>query len=81
MNKYTILYNQIKNMILSGELSAGEKVPSVRNAARIYNVSITTVQNAYFDLCADGYLLSRDKSGYYVTNFNSDTVNEEYEQS
>ncbi len=79
MNKYTILYNQIKNMILSGELSAGEKVPSVRNAARIYNVSITTVQNAYFDLCADGYLLSRDKSGYYVTNFNSDTVNEEYE--
>lgn len=80
MNKYTILYNQIKNMILSGELSAGEKVPSVRNAARIYNVSITTVQNAYFDLCADGYLLSRDKSGYYVTDIKKDAVKEEYEQ-
>lgn len=79
MKKYSLLYNKIKNMILSGELGVREKVPSVRNAARLYNVSITTVQNAYFDLCADGYLISRDKSGYYVTDFNSDIVKEDYE--
>ena len=67
MKKYTQIYNIIKDMIISGELQAGEKIPSVRKAAANYNVSVTTVQTAYFELCADGYIISRDKSGYYVS--------------
>ncbi|MDE6767418.1 MAG: winged helix-turn-helix domain-containing protein, partial [Eubacterium sp.] len=42
MKKYTQLYNEIKSMIISGELKSGDKIPSVRKAAQIYNVSITT---------------------------------------
>ncbi len=68
MKKYTELYESIKDMITSGELKEGTKVASVRKAAAIYDVSITTVQNAYFELCADGYLIAVDKSGYYVTD-------------
>lgn len=68
MKKYYIIYNEIKNQILKGKLKAGDKISSVRNAAAIYDVSITTVQNAYFDLCADGYIISKEKSGYYVTD-------------
>ncbi len=35
MKKYTQLYNTIRDMILSGELKAGDKIPSVRKAAQI----------------------------------------------
>ena len=68
MKKYSEIYNIIKNMIRSGELTAGDKVPSVRKAAQIYGVSVTTIQNAYFDLCADGYIIAREKSGYFVAD-------------
>ncbi|MCM1285348.1 MAG: PLP-dependent aminotransferase family protein [Acetobacter sp.] len=68
MKKYLEIYNLIKSQIISKELKTGQKIPSVRNASVIYNVSITTVQNAYFELCADGYIVSQNKSGYYVTD-------------
>lgn len=71
MKKYTVLYNTIKEMILSGQLCAGDKIPSVRKAAEIYSVSRTTVLNAYFDLCADGYIIAHEKSGYFVSSISS----------
>lgn len=78
MKKYTQIYNIIKDMIISGELQAGDKIPSVRKAAVNYNVSVTTVQTAYFELCADGYIISRDKSGYFVSGIvHSHTEEEE----
>lgn len=67
MKKYFEVYNDIKNKIESGELAEGEKIFSVRKASNFYRVSITTIQNAYFDLCADGYIIAVDKSGYFVT--------------
>ncbi len=70
MKKYSMVYNEIKNMIISKQLPSGSKAPSVRNAARLYGVSTTTVQNAYFDLCADGYLIAKAKSGYFVSDIN-----------
>lgn len=68
MKKYTQIYNIIKDMILSGELMPGEKIPSVRKAAESYRVSLTTVQSAYFELCADGYVIAQSKSGYFVSD-------------
>lgn len=67
MKKYIEIYYDIKSKIDSGELKYGDKLPSIRKASKLYRVSITTVQNAYFDLCADGLVVSSDKSGYYVT--------------
>lgn len=58
-------------MITTNQLASGEKIPSVRKAAKLYNVSTTTVINAYFDLCADGYIISKEKSGYFVSNIDS----------
>lgn len=46
----------------------GEKIPSVRKAAESYRVSLTTVQSAYFELCADGYIIAQSKSGYFVSD-------------
>ena len=69
MKKYTQIYNIIRDMILSGELQPGDRIPSVRKAAANYNVSITTVQSAYFELCADGYIIAQNKSGTFFALF------------
>lgn len=74
MKKYIEIYNDIKSKIDSGELRSGSKIPSVRKASEIYQVSITTIQNAYFDLCADGHIISVDKSGYYVTEHKENNI-------
>lgn len=67
MKKYIEIYEYYKEMIISGALKQGDKLPSIRSACDIMMVSKTTVQNAYFNLLADGYIISIDKSGYYVT--------------
>ena len=46
MKKYSKLYNDIKEQIITGQLSHGDKIPSVRDAAAIYSVSTTTVKKA-----------------------------------
>ena len=71
MKKYSRLYNDLKEQIITGQLTHGDKIPSVRKAALIYSVSTTTVQNAYFELCADGYIVSKEKSGYFVSYIKS----------
>lgn len=77
MKKYSNLYNEIKNMITSKQLLCGDRIPSVRKAAEIYGVSTTTVQNAYFELCADGYIIAQPKSGYFVSDINEIITREE----
>ncbi len=77
MKKYSNLYNEIKNTIISKQLICGDRIPSVRKAAEIYGVSTTTVQNAYFDLCADGFIIAQPKSGYFVSDINEISAREE----
>lgn len=77
MKKYSQIYNIVKEMILSGELQPGDKILSVRQAAANYNVSVTTVQSAYFELCADGYIIAHSKSGYYVSDIMCNHLSEE----
>lgn len=67
MSKYNELYNRIKKEITGRQIDYGEKLPSVRKASELYGVSRTTVQNAYFALSADGYIISEPQSGYYVS--------------
>lgn len=65
-NKYYTLYRNIREDILSGKLKCGEKLPSKRVFARELGVSVVTVQLAYEQLLAEGYVLSRERSGYFV---------------
>ena len=74
MKKYIEIYNYYKQLIESEQLKSGDKMPSVRKATKIFNVSKTTVQNAYFDLQADGYIIAAPKSGYYVTEMKAKSV-------
>lgn len=65
---YMRVYGYYKGLIADGRLSAGAKLPSVRRCASELNVSRTTVEAAYLQLAADGYIISRPQSGYYVTD-------------
>lgn len=58
---YIYLYKCIKNDIIQRILKAGEKLPSKRNLARNLNISVITVENAYEQLIAEGYIYSVPK--------------------
>lgn len=65
---YMQVYTYYKELILTGKLPPNTKLPSLRRCAETLGISRTTAEGAYLQLCADGYILSRPKSGYFVTD-------------
>ena len=63
---YEALYRCIRQDILSGKLKAGDKLPSKRALAVHLEVSKITVETAYNQLLAEGFIASREKVGYFV---------------
>ena len=68
MNLYTALATRIRAMIDEGVLRPGEKVFSVRQASKKYNVSVSTIIKAYEILEQNGVIESHPQSGYFVTH-------------
>ena len=66
--RYDYLYRCIREDILAGRLTAGEKLPSKRSLASHLQTAVITVENAYAQLEAEGYLYTREKRGYYVAD-------------
>lgn len=64
------LQNQIRehlvNAILGGYLPADEPLPSSRSLAKSLQVARNTIVLVYDELTADGYLISKERSGYFV---------------
>ena len=67
---YEQIYIYIKNEINEGNLSAGERLPSTRALCAHLSVSRNTVQMAYDQLISEGYIDSKDRSGYSVATVN-----------
>ncbi|ERJ00819.1 GntR family transcriptional regulator, partial [Clostridium sp. ATCC 29733] len=63
---YVQIYRQIKEMIAAGQLRPGERLPSTRALAATLAVGRNTVENAYAQLVVEGYVSSRQGSGYEV---------------
>lgn len=53
---YEQISDQIKALIMSGELQSGEAIPSIRSMAKSLHISVLTVQKAYDKLQADGFI-------------------------
>lgn len=68
MHRYLRVYNYYKELILSGQLVPDTRLPSIRKGAMQLQMSRTTMETAYMMLAADGYIISRPQSGYYVTD-------------
>jgi GntR family transcriptional regulator/MocR family aminotransferase len=62
------IYDHIKNEILSGNLKAHSKLPSIRDFSSNTNLSKNTIDAAYQQLIAEGYIRSKAKSGFFVEN-------------
>lgn len=73
---YQQIYNSIKNAVEHGALSKDTKLPSIRKLSDSLLVSKTTVESAYHQLCAEGYIRNVPRSGYRV---NADIVKPEKE--
>ena len=63
---YLQLYHRLRADIVAGVYPRGGKLPSKRLLAESAGVSLVTVEHAYAILCDEGYLESRERSGYYV---------------
>ncbi len=66
---YEQLYRYFVSEIRMGRLKQGEKLPSKRALCAHLGVSRSTVETAYELLAAEGYIRSRPKSGYYVSDY------------
>ncbi|MFM2055165.1 MAG: hypothetical protein RL456_3202 [Pseudomonadota bacterium] len=62
----TQIVEGLRRLIDEGSLRVGTKVPSIRQFAHAHEVSVFTVVEAYDRLVAQGYLVSRPHSGFFV---------------
>jgi GntR family transcriptional regulator len=65
---YVQLMNQIKYLVASGRLQAGEQLPPVRKLAEQLLVNPNTVARAYRELESEGLVISRQGAGVFVSD-------------
>lgn len=64
---YEYLYRRIRADILNGTLTAGERLPSKRALSEHLHISVITVESAYQQLEAEGYVYTQPKRGFFVS--------------
>jgi GntR family transcriptional regulator len=74
---YEQIAKQIKKMIISGELSPGDALPSMRFLAKELRISVITTKRAYSDLERDGFIETVTGKGSFVANQNLSFIREE----
>lgn len=74
---YEQITSQIKQMIMSGELSPGDSLPSMRFLAKELRISVITTKRAYEDLERDGFICTQVGKGSFVADTNHEIVREE----
>ena len=73
---YEQIMTQIKQMIMSGELKAGDPLPSMRLLAKELRISVITTKRAYDDLEAQGFLSTTPGKGTFVSLASRDRLRE-----
>ena len=74
---YQQIVSQIKAQIMSGELAAGDALPSMRALAGQLRISVITTKRAYEELERDGFIETVAGKGCYVKSQNTDFLREE----
>ena len=73
---YEQIVNQLKNEIVTGELTPGEALPSIRMLAADLSVSVITTKRGYEELEKEGLIRSVAGKGFYVCESNKDYLKE-----
>lgn len=74
---YEQITSQIKAMVMKGELTHGEAIPSMRALAKSLHISVITVQKAYEDLQRDGFIETTVGRGSFISAGSKDFYQEE----
>lgn len=75
---YDQISSQIKEKIISGQLAAGDALPSMRLLAKELKISVITTKRAYEELERDGFIVTMTGKGSFVAQKNTELVKEEY---
>ena len=75
---YEQIFTQIRDQILSGDLSPGQALPSIRALAKDLRVSVITTTRAYEELEKAGYVYTVPAKGSYVAEKHTQLVREAY---
>ena len=65
---YSQILRQLRAQILTGHIPKAKSIPSIRDLARTYKVSVITVQKAYDELVREGLVIARRGKGYFVAD-------------
>ena len=74
---YEQIEMQIREMILRGELKAGDALPSMRTLAKDLRISMITTKRAYEELERDGFIESFTGRGSFVKAQNEELLREQ----
>lgn len=78
---YEQITEQIKAMVMSGELQHGEPIPSMRALAKSLHISVITVQRAYEDLQRDGFIETTVGKGSFISANSKEFYQEEQQKA
>ena len=73
---YQQIIKQIKELVLTGKLSEGDSLPSIRQLAKDLQVSVITTKRAYEELESDGFIVSIVGKGSFIASQNQELLKE-----
>ena len=76
---YEQIKNQIRSAVMSGELEAGEALPSLRKLAKELRVSVLTVTRAYNELADEGVVQNLQGKGTFVMDKGNELMRRQLE--
>ena len=74
---YDQIYSQIKDAILSGQVTEGEALPSIRALAKDLKISVITTKRAYDELESEGFIYTLPGKGCFVAERSTELLREE----
>ena len=74
---YDQIYSQIKDAILSGQVTEGEALPSIRALAKDLRISVITTKRAYDELESEGFIYTLPGKGCVVAERSTELLREE----
>ena len=74
---YDQIYSQIKDAIVSGQVAAGEALPSIRALAKDLRISVITTKRAYDELEREGFIDTLPGKGCFVAERSTELLREE----
>lgn len=73
---YVQIVEQIKALVIKGDLNEGDELPSIRNLARELQISVITTKRAYDELENEGFIESVPGKGTFIAGQNKELLRE-----